>query len=432
MIRSAPNLRPGPPLRVGIEAQITPGAEGGIDQFLMALLAGLETSSSLASYRVVGLPGAETFLRQWAGAGMEVVSRPRPPVGLLERTKRALGPIRRPVGRMLRSASSSVRRAMPEYAPGLRESDGFFEQLGLDVVHMPYVTQYEKTSIPTVLTLHDLQHRHFPEFFDATQLSWRERVYPEVIAHARLVVTDSEWCRQDIIRQYGADPAKVATILLAPPIRSYAPPTNLECERTRQALGLPAQFALYPALTYQHKNHIRLLEAVAALRDRHGLNVHVVCPGQQKLHWSAIKKRLAELRLESQVTFPGFVADGTLRALYRMAHLVVFPSLFEGAGLPVLEAMAEGVALACSDIPPVREYAGDAAYFFNPSSVDEIAGAIAALWQDDDRRAEFAERGRRRAAAFVPERMAAEYANVYRSAVAAGDRSESLVMAGAR
>lgn len=414
-------------VRAGIEAQIAPGEEGGIDQFLMALLGGLGAAQRPDTYQVVGLETAADVLGQWAGGCVTVVARPTPPVDLLERMKRALGPIRRPAGKVLRSATDVFGGSTQNDPPAVGDSDGFFENLGLDVLHIPYVAHYEKTRIPTVLTLHDLQHRHFPEFFAADQLAWRERAYPAAIEHARVVVTDCEWGRADIIRQYGADPAKVKVVLLASPIRSYREPTAEVGHALRTTLGLPADFALYPALTYGHKNHIRLLEAVAALRDQHGVVVSVVCPGRQKLHWPVIRKRLEELRLNRQVIFPGFVPADTLRLLYRMARLVVFPSLFEGAGLPVLEALSEGTPLACSDIPAVREYAGTAALFFDPTSVDEIAATIAEVWQDDELRLDLAERGVLRSLQFSPERMADDYADLYRLAAAPGEDRVALV-----
>jgi glycosyltransferase involved in cell wall biosynthesis len=416
------------PLRIGIEAEVAPGEEGGIDQFLMALLSGLGPAGG-QEYRFVARADALATVRRWAGDRIPVVSRPAGAIDLMERMKRALGPIRQPAGKVLRSASEIMGRRRPEDPPALPDSDGYFESLELDALHVPYIAHYQRTRVPVVLTLHDLQHRHFPEFFSPAQLAWREHVYPEAVAHARVVVTDCEWGRDDLVRQYAADPAKVKVVHLASPIRSYQPPTDSQCREVRRRLCLPERFALYPALTYGHKNHVRLLEAVAQLRDRQSEPVPLVCPGQQKLHWPVVRKRLEELHLEDQVVFPGFVSDADLRAMYRLARLVVFPSLFEGAGLPVLEALSEGTPLACSDIPAVREYAGGAARFFDPTSVDEIAEAIADVWRDADLRLDLAERGSLQAAQFSPDRMAAEYADAYLLAAEAGRRAQSAVTA---
>lgn len=416
------------PMNIGIAAQISPGLEGGIDQFLMALIRGLTAGPGHEDrYQIVGLDHARAFLRDWAGPNGNVLARPPAPIGVLERGKRALGPVRRPAGKILRAASGLLGREIPPFEPGLGESDGYFESLSLDALHISYVSHYERTRVPTVLTIHDLQHRHLPQLFAADQLAWRERAYPEAMAHASLVVTDCEWGREDIIRQYGIDPRKVRTVMLASPIGGYGDPTPLDCHTLRRRLGLPASFALYPALTYGHKNHVRLLEAIAHLRDVHGVKIHLVCPGQLKLHWPVIRKAWHKLGLTDQVRFPGFLPAGELRALYRMARLAVFPSLIEGAGLPVLEAMSEGVPLAASDIPAVREYAGDAALLFDPYSVAHIVGVLLEIWEDDDRLRDLADRGRRRSAQFSIERMAREYRALYHEAAGSASGHASVL-----
>ena len=108
--------------------------------------------------------------------------------------------------------------------PAVVVSDGFIEQLRPDVVHFPYVAHYEQHQLPAVLTVHDLQHRHFPEFFSKTHLAWREDAYPAAMAHATLVVADSEFVRDDIVRQYGVPADKVVTIPLASSLRFHERP----------------------------------------------------------------------------------------------------------------------------------------------------------------------------------------------------------------
>ena len=402
-------------MHVGITAPIVPGREGGADQFLMALLEGLRDLSD-QEYTVVGAQGAEDFLRRWIGDAATVIEQPVEPVSLQEQAKRLLGPARDVLGRVRRSASAALGRPRPLYRQTLAGPGGFLDGLDIDVLHVPFVAHYERTGHPSVLTVHDLQHRHLPEFFSDTQLAWREEWYPAAMAHANIVVTDCEWGRQDIIKQYGVDPAKVRTVLIASPIHAYPPMTATDREQVRLRHGLPSDFALYPALTYGHKNHERLLEAVARLRDKADLRVHVVCPGRQTLHWPVIRRRLHELGLTDQVMFPGFIAERDLRALYGLAKFMIFPTLFEGAGLPALEALAEGLPLAASDIPAVREYAGPAAQYFDPLSVDAIAESLRDLWHDADRRGDLRDRGRIRARLFSPARMASEYRELYRAA----------------
>jgi glycosyltransferase involved in cell wall biosynthesis len=168
-------------------------------------------------------------------------------------------------------------------------------------------------------------------------------------------------------------------------------------------------------MTNGHKNHARLLDAVAALRDA-GRIVHVVCSGRQAHVWPSIQKRLHDLRLEDQVRFTGFISAAELLALYRLAQFVVFPSLFEGAGLPVLEAMEQGVPVACSAIPPLREYAGEAALYFDPARTDEVAQALDRMSSDRALRDDLRDAAGRRAAMFTPREMARRHLAAYRRA----------------
>ena len=409
------------PLRVTIEAQIAQGVEGGLEQYLMALAAGLrDEAAGEYAYTVVASAQAREWLRPFLGPDHDIVTRPEADPVAAEGLKRWLGPARGPAGRIWRQTLKLAGQPVPERAqPAVVLSDGFLESLQPDVVHFPYVAHYEQSSLPSVLTMHDLQHRHFPEYFSASHLAWREAAYPEALAHATLVVADSDFVRDDIVRQYGVPAGKVVTIPLASSLGFHPKPSPQFCEELRARWQLPDAFALYPAMTNGHKNHARLIDAVAALRDA-GRLVHVVCSGRQAHVWPSIQKRLHDLRLEDQVRFTGFISAAELLALYRLAQFVVFPSLFEGAGLPVLEAMEQGVPVACSAIPPLREYAGEAALFFDPARTDEIAQALDRMSSDRALRDDLRDAAGRRAAMFTPREMARRHLAAYRRACSAG------------
>jgi glycosyltransferase involved in cell wall biosynthesis len=408
-------------LRVAIEAQITQGVQGGLEQYLMALAAGLrDEARGEWTYTVLASNEDRDWMRPFVGPDHDIVARPIEAASPAEGLKKWLGPARGPAGRIWRHTLKLAGQEAPEREqPPVIASDGFIERLGADVVHFPYIAHYEQTRVPAVLTVHDLQHRHFPAFFSKSHLAWREAAYPAAMAHARIVVADSNFVRDDIVRQYGVPADKVVTIPLASSLGVHQRPSREFCERLRQRWQLPDAFALYPAMTNEHKNHARLLDAVAKLRDQ-GRIVHVVCSGKQAHVWPAIQRRLRELRLEDQVRFTGFIASDELLALYALTQFIVFPSLFEGAGLPVLEAMEQGVPIACSDIPPLREYAGETALFFDPSSVDAIAQAIERMSGDAAMRYRLRDGALRRAELFTPREMARRHHEVYRKAVAMG------------
>jgi glycosyltransferase involved in cell wall biosynthesis len=404
-------------LRIAIEAQITQGTEGGLEQYLMALAAGLRDEAGSAwSYTVLASTEDRDWLRPFLGPDHQIVARPAASASAGEGLKRWLGPVRAPAGKLWRETLRLAgRQAREQTQPAIVPSDGFIEQLDADVVHFPYVAHYEHASVPAVLTMHDLQHRHFPQFFSKSHLAWREEAYPAAMAHAAVVIADSEFVRDDIIRQYGVPAGKVVAIPLASSLGLQPPPTREFVEALRGRWALPEAFALYPAMTNEHKNHVRLLEAVARLRDK-GRPLHLVCPGKQAHVWPAIQRRLGELRLEEHVRFTGFIAPQELLALYRLAQFVVFPSLFEGAGLPVLEAMEQGVPVTCSEIPPLREYAGDTALYFDPARVDAIEGALERMSGDPALRTNLRDAAQRRAQLFTPQEMARRHHAVYRRA----------------
>ena len=189
-------------------------------------------------------------------------------------------------------------------------------------------------------------------------------------------------------------------------------------------------FAFYPAVTWPHKNHLRLLEALAALRDR-GVLVPLVCTGyREATHWPQIEARVRELNLDNQVQFLGIVPAQQLRAIYRLARFVVIPTLFEAASAPVFEAWNEGVPVACSTVTSLPQQVGDAALLFDPTSVEGIAAALVRMVTDESLRSTLVASGRRRLQDFSWERTARAYRALYRRAAGRRLTDEERVLLG--
>jgi len=177
--------------------------------------------------------------------------------------------------------------------------------------------------------------------------------------------------------------------------------------QTRRKFALPERFLLFPAQTWPHKNHARLFEALAILRDVHGLAVDVVCSGHRlESRQPRLERLIARHRLGRRVRFTGFVTEAELASLYELSAGMVFPSTFEGWGLPVTEAFAAGRPVACSDIPVLRQVAGDAALYFDPHDPRSIATSLQALWTGPDLAADLVRRGGERVRQFSWERTA--------------------------
>jgi glycosyltransferase involved in cell wall biosynthesis len=293
-------------------------------------------------------------------------------------------------------------------------SDGFLEGLHCDVLHIP-TKHFVLCGIPTVYNPHDLQHLHYPQFFPPEELAFREVVYTTGVRCARLVVVGSQFVKDDVVRQYGASPAKVQVIPEGAPTEGSPEPTPELLELVRRTYRLETPFVLYPAVTWPHKNHLRLLEALAFLRQRQGLRIPLVCTGALwQGFWPTVERRVRELHLEDQVRFLGFVPEPHLRALYRLAQAMVQPSLFEASSLPIFEAWKESTPVACSDVTALPDQTRDAGFLFDPHCVDSIADALRQLTQDESLRAKLVARGHERLRDFSCERTARAYRAAYR------------------
>jgi glycosyltransferase involved in cell wall biosynthesis len=239
-------------------------------------------------------------------------------------------------------------------------------------------------------------------------------VYRTACGHAHAIASESDAVKDDLVNQYGLDPRKIFVVRWGSPTAFYDEVHNEDLPTLRGKFGLPERFAFYPAQTWPHKNHIRLLEAVSVLRDRHRVRLSLVCTGRKNKHWPSIERRIMELRLARQVSFLGYLTSAELRALYHLAQFLVFPSLFEGGGFPVLEGFHEGAPVICSDIPPLREYGGDAVLTFDPRSTDSIAASLLRISGDEGLREQLRTRGKERVRLFTWERTAKAYRALYR------------------
>jgi glycosyltransferase involved in cell wall biosynthesis len=380
------------------------GAWGGVQQVVAGLASGF---ASLAESRDVRfLTRADhAWLDPFVGSTNRVVVAP-PTLGSSRR--RALY---ERLSKVVPNLADLIRLAAPIAARvsiPVPKSDGFLESLQPDLVHFS-TQQAFLTSLPSIYQPHDLQHVHLPEYFTRLQRRYRDVTYRAFMAQADLVLVMTEWGRDDLIRTMGVEAKRVAVV-------PWAPVSGLWSDAvTRVAVPqLPDRFIVFPAQTWPHKNHIRLIEALAVLRSRHE-RIDLVAPGRMNEHYPAIRDRAIALGVDDQVHFLGYVGGGVVDALYERAVALVFPSLFEGWGLPVVEAFAHGVPVACADATVLPEVTAGAALLFDPTDVESIANAISRIVGDDGLRAELTQRGLARAAELSWSRTARTCAALYRT-----------------
>lgn len=241
------------------------------------------------------------------------------------------------------------------------------------------------------------------------------------VRRAGRIHTLSEHSKADIVRHYGVRPEAVDVVYLAVDHAVFRPATDAADPRAfRERHGLPADYLLYPANTWPHKNHARLLEALALLRDRDRLSCPLVLTGARKRGDDDLSRTVDRLGLGKQVFRLDYVPTADLARCYQAAGATVFPSLHEGFGLPVVEAMASGCPVACSNTTSVGEVAGGAAELFDPASVEAIAEAIRRVATDSARRAGLRRAGLARAAEFTWGRTARETLECYARVEARG------------
>ena len=396
-------------LRVAINAQIPKGSGAGGIETVLRILTLLNRFGDDQEYTFITHYSDPDWLKPLLGERQTTICAPypaQPKPNKKESLKRALGQLRA----LARSARNLVALQPNNCLP---VSDGFYENLNCDVIHFPY-QDYVSCRVPTVYNPHDLQHLHYPEFFTPEEFQRRETIYPAACRAASIVVTASEFVKQDIVRKYKIETDKIQVVPWSLP--------EIETEKygeseVKQLLGKyqcsPRPFVLYPAMTWEHKNHIRLLEAIARVRERDGFKINLVCTGRKTSFYRRIERTIQELNLEDQIQFTDLVEYHELSLFYRLAQFVIIPTLFEAASGPLFEAWQHNVAAACSSVTSLPEQAMDAALLFNPFSVEEIADALKKMTLDAVFREQLRAKGTKRLQDFSLEQMVRDYRAVY-------------------
>jgi glycosyltransferase involved in cell wall biosynthesis len=280
----------------------------------------------------------------------------------------------------------------------------FCPMSNLDPRHLP---------IPTVVTIADTQQEYYPEFFTRAELQARALMYGPSCQEATAVIAVSDFSRRCVIEKYGLLPEKVHCVYEAG-VESVGDPAKWPTvEEVRRKHQLPVSYAFFPANMWPHKNHALLLLALSRLRQLSGMTPSLVFTGDDMGQWEQFEALARHFDLQAQVRHLGYVAADDLPGLYRGAAMLLFPSLFEGFGIPLVEAMALGCPIAAANATSIPEVVGDAALLFDPRQPDSIATACARLLTDEDLRQTLIGRGRERAARFSWERAAEETLTVF-------------------
>jgi glycosyltransferase involved in cell wall biosynthesis len=299
----------------------------------------------------------------------------------------------------------------------------------LDLVHFPYFNVPLFYFGKFVVTIHDLTISHFntgrastlnPLLYRIKRMGYKFILW-NAIHRAERVIVPTDYVKRQIVRNYGIKTDRVRVIyegvdrkLKAPASRRGRQSSKLKTTSQKLKLIKPQKFFLYVGNSYPHKNLERLIKAYQlAMKQWNNEAIKMVLVGKEDYFYKKLRKRVKQMKLNKDIVFTGHITDKELAWAYQNAIALVFPSLFEGFGLPALEAMANGCLVICSDIPSLREICGNAAIFFNPKDLGELLNEMHKATIKPAECQEKIKLAHKRAAQFSWEKAAVETLKVY-------------------
>jgi glycosyltransferase involved in cell wall biosynthesis len=364
----------GLPSRIGINAVFLEPRMGGLETYVRDLLPQLVRLAPRTRFSVFCSPGGREYLRgeDWA-TEVELIAHPL-------------------VGR--RGLKALTELTLLGSIAGRR----------VDLLHSVAMTAPLRTRAVNVVTLADIIWLVAPDPGEAaTTRLWRA-IVPPVARRADRVITLSHASAEDIVERLGVPRERIDVVALAAGGSDRVDPTPKQELRARLELG-DGPVVLTVAAKKVHKNLPRLVRAMRVVVEQWPSAV-LVMPGNSTPHEQELRTLATELSLEGNVVFPPYVSSADLEGLYSLASCFVFPSLHEGFGIPILEAMRRGVPVACSRASALPEVAGEGARYFDPDDVSDIAAAIRELLGDPVLAARLSAAGREREARFTWEQTA--------------------------
>lgn len=394
-------------LRIGVNIVdiCRPGLVGGIESYIRNILAALGQFDSVNQYFVFCQPEMARSLALPTSSMTPIVVDERP---VLNRCIRKLQ-------RVLNAT----------YLPATA-LDREVERCKLDLMFYPGTVIFPpvKSHVPIVLTIADIQQEFHPEFFSYSELRRRNQQYRPSAVLANRIIAVSEFTRGSLIEKYRISSQKIDVVHELIDAEFYKVVSQSSVDRVRNKYGLPKKYLLYPAATWPHKNHRRLLEALAMARTRNSESApRVVLFGMMTEGYRSILSDIDRLGLRDLVQMLGYIPYEDIPALYSAGAGLIFPSLFEGFGIPLVEAMAVGLPIACSRLTSLPEIAESAALYFDPMNVAEIESALVGLWSDDVLGERLRRNGTTRLQQFRPSTIAVQTMQVFSRAFASTRRS---------
>jgi alpha-1,3-rhamnosyl/mannosyltransferase len=291
-------------------------------------------------------------------------------------------------------------------------------RLRVDVYHSTHYVTPTVLNSPVVVTVHDILHLFYPDFLPSRfAFLYAQRMIHRTLSRADRIIAVSQGTRADLVQHFDVDGRKVQVVYngVGEPFRRKLPPEELE--RWRRDLGLQGPYVLFVGNPNPRKNLDTVVQAYARARRMASFDAPLVCIGDRAGTELKIRLRAANLGISGQVRLLGRVAPEALPAIYQGASLFLYPTLYEGSPMPVVEAMASGVAVISSNTAPLKEVAEGYAHLVDPLDIEGMAKAIAHCMSDPEHRAALARLGSKRAEDFRWSNTARKTLDLYLAAI---------------
>jgi glycosyltransferase involved in cell wall biosynthesis len=285
----------------------------------------------------------------------------------------------------------------------------------VDIYHTQYITPwFVPKKIKVVTIIHDISFNFFSQFIKWSDLFFLKTLIPISLRRADAIIAVSEFTKNEIISYYKTDPDKIHVAYNSIADEFSIRPSDDEKGAARKKYGLPEKYILYIGTLQPRKNIPSLIEAFARIQSKIP-DLGLVIGGNKNAHNfdKRIDGKIQELGLGDKVVFPGYIDDEDKAAVFAAAHVFAFPSLYEGFGIPILEAMSQGVSVVASNIKPLREVGGEGALYVDTESLDEFSNMLYTACADDRTRSELSKGAERQIAMFSWKNTAYETLALY-------------------
>lgn len=379
-------------MKIGLNAiGFAPGKMGGVETYLRALVGQLQQLDHDHSYTILCDESNKEEFRLHNPAFTAKVCTYRSKT------------VRRKIQNILwNTLGIDLLRAKPKYQQ-------------LDLIHHPFTTiDKQWWRIPSVLTFWDMQHEFYPNFFSPRELEKRFHTYRPSVANATKIIVSSGFTRDCLVERYGVNINKISVIYTGVSPDCLILPSEDKLSKIRTAYNLDRPFIYYPAATWPHKNHKILLDAFKLLCEYTSFTGDLVLTGIAMQSNDTLMAEIGRLGLAKRVKVLGYLPKEELPCLYHLARIMVFPSLFEGFGIPLVEAMACGCPVICANTTSLPEVIGTAGELFDPASYEELSTLVWKVWNDDDKLSNMRQAGLLRSQLFDWQHTVKQTMDVYK------------------